>query len=226
MSYLTCLVLEDGPLEWITFEREWNLVKTPGIWCHVQLSTNISSELGKLVIREFEFLMRFSFRTEHGDPRSFNQECQLFHFFLTTLVQVVKNGFCKASGNERKKPVPTPKPNPLTVFFFISGRIYRPLRANGYITADVYHQQLDRVNERWLRICPALVNRKCGFSSMTMYVNILQKKLEEKNKIIRIGNCSTSYLASSDIQLFRPLEYFTSRKTSRDKEQLEGSLSE
>lgn len=118
MSYLTCLVLEDGPLEWITFEREWNLVKTPGIWCHVQLSTNISSELGKLVIREFEFLMRFSFRTEHGDPRSFNQECQLFHFFLTTLVQVVKNGFCKASGNERKKPVPTPKPKPFDSFFF------------------------------------------------------------------------------------------------------------
>lgn len=37
---------------------------------YVQLSMNISSELGKLARREFEFLMSFHLRTEYNVPPS------------------------------------------------------------------------------------------------------------------------------------------------------------
>lgn len=114
VTYPTIHALEDGTLWMRYFWKKllnWIHTKATTIWrkifaCHVQLSVNISSELGNLQ-RETRFVMNFRLRIE-TQCSIICSNCFLLtknttFYFYNLLLQVMKNVLCMST--EKKKLV-------------------------------------------------------------------------------------------------------------------------
>jgi histone-lysine N-methyltransferase SETMAR len=135
-----------------------------------------------------------------------------------------------------QQPVPTPKPglHPRKVLLCIwwdwRGIIHQELLDEGQtVTADIYCQQLDRLNAALLEKRPALVNRNRVIlqhdNARPHTAKVTQQKIRELGWEVLPHPPYSPDIAPSDYYLFRSLQHYLSGEKFDNREAIETGLS-